>query len=131
MVPLTLLLLSLLALLSIAFQSHFAAGQDDYFIVGNLNQYTTEGVPTPTLTGSTIEVTADGDPVENGLLVYLSPDMEASLKSTMDSNCATEVDTNCYQAVTDLLEGANHVLQPRSLEQHALELLYGEVASVT
>ncbi|KAE8358366.1 Spherulation-specific family 4-domain-containing protein [Aspergillus caelatus] len=112
----------LVVLFSLVTQPHFAAGLDDYFIVGNLSQYTTEGVPTPTLTGSTIEVTADGDPVENGLLVYLSPDMETSLKSTMDSNCATEVDTHCYQAVTDLLEGANHVLQPRSLEQGALEV---------
>ena len=40
----------------------------------------------------------------------------------MDSNCATEVDTYCYQAVTDLLEGANHVLQPRGLKQSALEV---------
>ncbi|PKX96891.1 uncharacterized protein P174DRAFT_417889 [Aspergillus novofumigatus IBT 16806] len=89
-----------------------------------------ECVPTPTLTGSVIEVTAVGDPAENGILVFLSPDMETSLKSAMGSSCATRVDTGCYQAVMNVLESANKVLQSRSLEERALEpcnplLLYG------
>ncbi|KAB8236641.1 uncharacterized protein BDW43DRAFT_308320 [Aspergillus alliaceus] len=100
-----------------------ANGNNNYFIVGDLSQYITDGVPTPPLTGSTIEVTAVGDPAENGLLVYLSPDMETSLKSTMDSNCTTKVNTGCYQAVMDVLEGANKVLQSRNLEQRGLEEL--------
>ncbi|KAE8348480.1 Spherulation-specific family 4-domain-containing protein [Aspergillus coremiiformis] len=92
-----------------------------YSVLRSLCTYTTNGVPTPILTGSTIEVTSVGDLAENGLLVYLSPDIKTSLKSTMDSNCVIKVDTGCYQAVMDLLEGANHVLQSRSLEQRALE----------
>ncbi|KAE8371195.1 Spherulation-specific family 4-domain-containing protein [Aspergillus bertholletiae] len=97
--------LSLVALFSLVTQPHFAGGLDDYFIVGNLSQYTTEGMR--------------ASYPRNGLLVYLSPDIETSLKSTMDSNCATEVDMYCYQAVTDLLEGTNHVRSPAALVYYA------------
>ncbi|KAJ5389064.1 uncharacterized protein N7496_000132 [Penicillium cataractarum] len=71
--------------------------------------------------GSAIEVTAVGDPDENGVLIFLSPDMQASLKSTMDSSCTNAVDTSCYQAVMNVLEGANRVLQSRDLKKHELE----------
>lgn len=66
-----------------------------------------------------IDVTAVGDPADNGILVFLSPDMEASLKSEMDRNCA-KVDSGCYQAVIDVLEDTDNVLTTRSLEARQL-----------
>ncbi|RAL02336.1 uncharacterized protein BO80DRAFT_472333 [Aspergillus ibericus CBS 121593] len=111
----TLLVLSLVSLFSI-----LAHAQDEYFTVGDLSQYTTNGVPTPVLTGSVIEITAVGDPTENGLLAFLSPEMQASLKSTMDSDCA-DIDSKCYEEVMDVLEGSNRILKSRSLSQRALE----------
>ena len=44
MAPQVRVLPSLVALFSLVIQPHFAGGLDDYFIVGNLSQYTTEGV---------------------------------------------------------------------------------------
>ncbi|PLB46596.1 hypothetical protein P170DRAFT_498546 [Aspergillus steynii IBT 23096] len=113
---------ALFVLLSLVlFFSILACGDDEYFVVGDLSQYTTEGVPTPVLTGSTIEFTAVGDPADNGLLAFLSPDMQASVKSAMDANCDTRIDTECYQEVMDVIEGSNSVLLSRSLEQRGLE----------
>ncbi|RAL15200.1 uncharacterized protein BO97DRAFT_411957 [Aspergillus homomorphus CBS 101889] len=83
-----------------------AHAEDGYFVVGALSQYTTNGVATPALTGSTIEFTAVDDPAEHGLLVFLSPDMQSDLKSVMDSRCAIEIDTGCFQGVQDVLEAA-------------------------
>ncbi|KAF7136979.1 hypothetical protein CNMCM5793_006730 [Aspergillus hiratsukae] len=116
MAPPTLLLLSLGFLFSI-----LAHADDEYFSVGDLSQYTTDGVPTPVLTGSVIEITAVGDPAENGILAFLSPDMQTSLKSTMDSDCAADIDSKCYQEVLDVLEGTGRTLQSRSLNPPALE----------
>ncbi|PYI01181.1 hypothetical protein BO78DRAFT_436345 [Aspergillus sclerotiicarbonarius CBS 121057] len=115
MALLTLFFLSLVSLFSI-----LAHADDEYFTVGDLSQYTTNGVATPVLTGSVIEITAVGDPAENGLLAFLSPEMQTSLKSTMDSDCA-DIDSKCYQEVLDVLEGSNRVLKSRSLNQRALE----------
>ncbi|PKX91136.1 uncharacterized protein P174DRAFT_423979 [Aspergillus novofumigatus IBT 16806] len=116
MAPPTLLLLSLGILFSI-----LAHADDEYFSVGDLSQYTTDGVPTPVLTGSVIEITAVGDPAGNGILAFLSPDMQTSLKSTMDSDCAADIDSKCYQEVLDVLEGTGRTLQSRSLNPPALE----------
>ncbi|RDW70549.1 uncharacterized protein DSM5745_08060 [Aspergillus mulundensis] len=99
--------------------SSYCSADDDYFYVGDLAQYTTNGVPFPSLSGSVIDVTAVGDPADNGILVFLSPDMEASLKSAMDGNCA-EVNSGCYQAVMDVLEDTDNVLTTRSLEERQL-----------
>ncbi|KAL4984879.1 hypothetical protein BDW68DRAFT_180254 [Aspergillus falconensis] len=87
--------------------------------VGDLAQYTTNGVPAPGLSGSVIDVTAVGGPADNGVLVFLSPDMEASLKSAIDGNCA-KVDSGYYQAVMDVLEETDNVLTTRSLEEREL-----------
>ncbi|KAL3451137.1 Spherulation-specific family 4-domain-containing protein [Aspergillus insuetus] len=108
----------------------YCNGADDYFFVGDLAQYTTNGVPTPSLSGSVIDVTAVGDPSDNGILVFLSPDMEASLESAMDGNCA-ELDSGCYQAVMDVLQDTDTVLASRSLEERSLlYLAAGAVAIV-
>ncbi|PYH68086.1 uncharacterized protein BO88DRAFT_426729 [Aspergillus vadensis CBS 113365] len=112
----TLLPLSLISLFAI-----HADAEDEYFIVGDLSQYTTDGVPTPALTGSTIEFTAVGDPAENGLLAFLSPEMQSSLTSTMDSNCGTDIDSHCYEEVLDLLEDSDRALKSRSLAERALQ----------
>ncbi|KAL3479399.1 Spherulation-specific family 4-domain-containing protein [Aspergillus californicus] len=100
----------------------YGNGADNYFYVGDLAQYTTNGVPAPSLSGSIIHATTVGDPADNGILLFLSPDMEASLKSAMDGNCE-EVDSGCYQAVMDVLEDVDNVLTTRSLEERQLGLL--------
>ncbi|EAW24040.1 uncharacterized protein NFIA_036120 [Aspergillus fischeri NRRL 181] len=91
MAPPMLLLLSLGFLFSI-----LAHADDEYFPVGDLSQYTTDGVPTPVLTGSVIEITA----------VATAP---------------AEIDSKCYQEVLDVLEGPGWTLQSRSLNSPALE----------
>ncbi|KAH8431510.1 uncharacterized protein LDX57_009173 [Aspergillus melleus] len=126
-----------LSLLSLAFFSILAHADDAYFSVGDLGQYTTDGIPTPVLTGSVIDVTSVGDPANNGILVFLSPDMQTSLKSTMDSDCTGGIDSKCYQEVLDVLESPSQVLQSRSLHQRGLEprnpllLLSGAVAIIS
>ncbi|KAE8395561.1 Spherulation-specific family 4-domain-containing protein [Aspergillus alliaceus] len=111
----------ILFLISLVLFSILAHANDEYFTVGDLGQYTTDGVPTPVLTGSVIEFTAVGDPAKDGLLAFLSPDMQTNVKSAMDSNCAAEIDTKCYQEVLDVLEDSNRILKSRSLNQRALE----------
>ncbi|GLA52547.1 hypothetical protein AnigIFM63604_009412 [Aspergillus niger] len=107
--PLLVYLVSICATLSHA--------EDEYFTVGDLSQYTTNGIATPALTGSVIEVTAVGDPAENGILAFLSPDMQTSLKASMDSDCGAEIDSTCYQGVLDILDDPDRVLQSGSLQK--------------
>ncbi|KAL4805129.1 Spherulation-specific family 4-domain-containing protein [Aspergillus unguis] len=102
---------------------------DDYFIVGDLAQYTTAGVPVPSLSGKVIDASSVGEPADNGVLVFLSPDMETSLRSAMDSECAT-VDSECYQAVMDVLEDTDTMLTSRSLEERQLSWLAAGVGIV-
>ncbi|KAL3492448.1 Spherulation-specific family 4-domain-containing protein [Aspergillus germanicus] len=99
------------------FVPRFTNGDDDYFFVGDLAQYTTNEVPTPVLRGSVIEVTAVGDPAENGILLLLSPDMETSLREVMDRRCAADIDTACYQAVLDLLDNPDTIIQTQNLQK--------------
>ncbi|KAJ6038212.1 uncharacterized protein N7446_005026 [Penicillium canescens] len=110
-----------LILFSVLAQLHSANGSGDYFVVGDLGQYTTNGVPTPTLSGSVIEVSALGSPTEDGILLYLSPDMQSSLKSTMDSSCDTQIDSRCYTAVMNFLEDANNVIESHNANKRELQ----------
>ncbi|KAL3473266.1 Spherulation-specific family 4-domain-containing protein [Aspergillus californicus] len=73
----------------------------------------TGSVPTPSLTGSVIEASAVGDPAENGILLFLSPDMD----DVMDNKCAANIDTGCYQAVMDVLEDPKTVVQTQVLQK--------------
>ncbi|KAJ5423592.1 hypothetical protein N7491_008808 [Penicillium cf. griseofulvum] len=107
----------------------YCNGADDYFFVGDLAQYTTNGVPTPTLSGDVIDATAVGDPAENGIMLFLSPDLEDSVNSVMDSKCA-ELDSACYQAVMDVLEDSDRVLTTRSLEKRQVGVLAGAAFAV-
>ncbi|RAK90770.1 hypothetical protein BO79DRAFT_215772 [Aspergillus costaricaensis CBS 115574] len=91
--------------------------EDEYFSVGDLSQYTTDGIATPALTGSVIEVTAVGDPTENGILAFLSPDMQTSLKSTMDR-------------VLDILDNPDRVIQSGSLQKRYITLLAAGAVAV-
>lgn len=43
------------------------------------------------------------------------------LKSAMDRSCASVVDTGCYQAVMDVLEDTNRLLESRSLNKRVLD----------
>ncbi|KAH7398117.1 hypothetical protein BKA64DRAFT_754010 [Cadophora sp. MPI-SDFR-AT-0126] len=110
-----------LFLFSLLSLSQYANGDTESFEVGDLAQYSTAGVPTPTLTGSEIEVTAIGNPADNGFLMFLSPNLKSSLASAMDRSCVSGFNTGCYGAVIDVLEGHDVLLQARSLEQRDVE----------
>ena len=68
-----------------------------------------------------IEVSALGNPTEHGILLYLSPDMQTSLKSTMDSSCDTQIDSGCYTAVMNVLEDANNVIESHNANKRKLQ----------
>lgn len=72
-------------------------------------------VPTSVLTRFVIEVTFVGNPAENGILAFLSPDMQKRLKSTMDSDCVTGMGSSCYEEVLDVLDSSDRTLQARIL----------------
>jgi hypothetical protein len=57
-----------------------------------------------------------GDPSQNGLLVFLSPNLLNSVTSALeDSTCTAGLSTACYQAVINILEGPEVVLERRDL----------------
>jgi hypothetical protein len=63
-----------------------------------------------------IEVTAVGDPSQNGLLVFLSPNLLNSVTSALeDSTCTTGFSTACYQAIMSILESPDVNLERRDL----------------
>ncbi|OOQ91396.1 hypothetical protein PEBR_00510 [Penicillium brasilianum] len=107
----------------------YCNGADDYYFVGDLAQYTTNGVPTPTLSGDVLDVTAVGDPAETGIMLFMYPDLEDGVNYVMDSKCA-ELDSACYQAVMDVLEASDRVLTTRSLEERQVGMLEGAAVAV-
>lgn len=76
-----------------------------------------------------LDATAVGDPAENGIMLFLSPDLEDSVNSVMDSKCA-EFDSACYQAVMDVLEDSDRVLATRSLEKRQVAMLAAAAVGV-
>ncbi|KAJ5133654.1 hypothetical protein N7448_001323 [Penicillium atrosanguineum] len=64
-------------------------------------------VPIPVLTGSVIEATAIRDLDKNGILLFLSPDTQASLKSAIDSSYAKVMDTTLSVAALLLAQLPN------------------------
>jgi hypothetical protein len=64
-----------------------------------------------------IEVTTVGDPDNNEISLFLSPDMQPSLKSAMNGSYARIVNTGCYQAVIYVLKDTNRILESRSLNK--------------
>ena len=66
-----------------------------------------------------LEVTAVGDPTVNGIMIFLSPDMLTDLEAAMDRSCATELDSACYDAVMDVLQGSGEVtIESRDTKSH-------------
>ncbi len=43
-------------------------------------------------------------------MIFLSPDVLASLEAAMDRSCAAALDSACYDAVMDVLEGSDEVM---------------------
>lgn len=76
-----------------------------------------------------IDATAVGDPAETGIMLFLSPDLEDSVHSVMNSKC-TELDSACYQAVIDVLEASDRVLKAHSLEERQVGMLEGAAVAV-
>ncbi len=68
----------------------------------------------PSLTGSVISY-SDGTSAEANVDVFISSDLQGSLKTTMDSKCPS-LDNECIQAVTDLFHNQNTELQVRQVE---------------
>lgn len=62
-------------------------------------------------------------------MLFLSPDLEDSVNSAMESKCA-ELDSACYQAVMDVLQDSDRVLTTRSLEKRQVGVLAGAAFAV-
>lgn len=70
------------------------------------------------MTGNVIDVTAVGEPSDNGIMLFLSPDLRGTMQAAMDNNCAAGLNSACYDAVMDILEDSDNVLlESRSLER--------------
>lgn len=76
-----------------------------------------------------LDATAVGDPAENGIMLFLSPDLKDNVNSAMDSKCA-KFDSACYEAVMDVLEDSGRVLETRSLEKRQVGILAAAAVGV-
>ncbi|KAL2070255.1 hypothetical protein VTL71DRAFT_13281 [Oculimacula yallundae] len=81
--------------------------------LGDLQQCNPPGVATPSLTGVTLDVSGGTTP-EEGIDIFLSPDLHALVQSTVETSCQ-EVNPDCLQKVTDLISGPNTELRARQL----------------
>ncbi|KIM94644.1 hypothetical protein OIDMADRAFT_60421 [Oidiodendron maius Zn] len=83
------------------------------FSVGDVGQYTGSAGTTPTMSGSVVEFTAAAQP-DGSVEMFLSPDLQNTIKGVMDANCKT-LDDNCFQSVRNSLINPNTELVSRQL----------------
>ncbi|KAH7312024.1 hypothetical protein BKA65DRAFT_558649 [Rhexocercosporidium sp. MPI-PUGE-AT-0058] len=81
--------------------------------LGGFRQYDPPGVTAPSLCGTVIDVTGGTTP-EEGVNIFLSPDLHALIQSTVEANCQ-QVNENCLQSIRDLISGPKTELQARQI----------------